>query len=507
MMVAVAEWQALWACENAASGVAAKVFWAKLEYGGIATAGLLWFLFAYAYTLPHRPFSRRALALPWIMPILTVGLALTNEHHHLIWNRIVPSSSVPTAPLVYYHGPWFWLTVIASYALMLGGSGLLLRSLVRFPHVYRGQAVTLVAGIAAPFIGNALYVLGWVPEPGLDLTPVALTLSGLLWFWSLFRFRLLDLVPVAREALIESMIDGVLVIDRCGCIVDSNPAARRLLGDGVLVGRDARALFTTSPEALALLRASGPAEIEVPAPGTADLYLEVRSIPLSTRGTKLPGLLVIVRDITVRRRDAAALRAQLAENLALQARLREEAIRDPLTGLFNRRYLGETLTRELARTAREGHPLALVLIDIDHFKALNDRFGHQMGDRALHEVGAALRKHTRAEDVACRYGGEEFAVVLVGASSAEAGAWAERWRRAVEQLRLCHDGAEITLTLSAGVASYTTGADSDAMLQAADRALYDAKRGGRNRVMLAPEDPLSRAAAAAEDPIPVTMAS
>ena len=186
-------------------------------------------------------------------------------------------------------------------------------------------------------------------------------------------------------------------------------------------------------------------------------------------------------------RDAnERLKGQLAEIEALQARLRDQAIRDPLTGLFNRRYLTETLHRELARCAREDRPLTVVMLDVDHFKALNDAYGHETGDRMLQELGRFLGDETRHGDVACRFGGEEFVVVLPGASATAAGARAQVWRSAFERLVVPHQGSDVGVTVSMGVAESPLHASTaDALLRAADVALYEAKRQGRNRVVVA----------------------
>lgn len=212
-----------------------------------------------------------------------------------------------------------------------------------------------------------------------------------------------------------------------------------------------------------------------------------------TKPFQAPEVLARVRTQLARYRAETELRqvnerlqAQLAEIQALQAQLREQAIRDSLTGLFNRRYLEETLERELLRARREACPISLIMLDIDHFKKLNDTHGHKAGDMMLQRLGEMLRTHTRGSDVACRYGGEEFVAVLPGASLEHAHQRAEQWRATFEQLRVPFGLAHLQATLSLGVAVYPLhGATSDEVLRVADTALYMAKTEGRNQVVVA----------------------
>lgn len=173
---------------------------------------------------------------------------------------------------------------------------------------------------------------------------------------------------------------------------------------------------------------------------------------------------------------------------AASRRLYHLSVRDGLTGLYNRGHFDERLAAEVAFSLRHGTPLSLILIDIDHFKQINDRFGHQAGDAALQQVGDVLQKSVRTEDLVARFGGEEFAVVARGIDVAGATAFAERIRALISRSNLLHGGASIAMTASLGVAhSHWSGATlkAAALVAAADQALYAAKHGGRNRVCVA----------------------
>jgi diguanylate cyclase (GGDEF)-like protein/PAS domain S-box-containing protein len=172
-------------------------------------------------------------------------------------------------------------------------------------------------------------------------------------------------------------------------------------------------------------------------------------------------------------------------NLRLRETLRSQAIRDPLTGLFNRRYLEETMEREINRVKRQGTSLGVLMMDLDHFKLYNDTFGHSAGDELLSALGILLKSQIRGEDIACRYGGEEFLVILPGASRETALERAESLRLAVKEMHQHHQGLKPT-SLSLGVAVFPDHGDTGGQLiRSADAALYRAKQAGRDRVMAA----------------------
>jgi diguanylate cyclase (GGDEF)-like protein len=195
-------------------------------------------------------------------------------------------------------------------------------------------------------------------------------------------------------------------------------------------------------------------------------------------------------EVLERQATAVGERISLAlANLRLREVLRGQSIRDPMTGLFNRRFMEESLERELRRALRGKQQLALLMLDIDHFKRFNDTFGHQAGDALLRALGNLLKESTRGQDVVCRYGGEEFAFVLAGASLEAARKRADLLREDIKQLSVQHGGQLLgAVTLSIGIAVFPDNGDNaENLLKAADDALYRAKKEGRDRIILAQE--------------------
>lgn len=161
--------------------------------------------------------------------------------------------------------------------------------------------------------------------------------------------------------------------------------------------------------------------------------------------------------------------------------LHAASLTDPLTNLPNRRHMIQQLESELARASRNGDGFALIMLDLDHFKAINDAWGHIVGDAALVETANLLRSNLRAHDVCARWGGEEFLILLPGTDREQAETVAEKLRTLVAGHPLTHAGGEVRVTLSLGIAVHRTGMTADSCIQEADDALYEAKRAGRNR--------------------------
>ncbi len=230
LMIAAGIWTFWIIFETAAQTMQWKVFWAKLEYIGAVTAPVLLLIFVFRFVGKDKYINRKSLLLLFLVPTITLLLAFTNEMHLLVWSGY-SEIDASTNIMMYYHGFWFWVGYMAYNYLLLTLSTLnILIFIVNRDKTFSLQGWLLLFAGLCPWVGSALYLLGWNIVPGLDLTPLSIVLSSILMAYSIFYSRFLDLIPVARETLVETMSDGLLVLDNQDRIQDINPAAMHFLG-------------------------------------------------------------------------------------------------------------------------------------------------------------------------------------------------------------------------------------------------------------------------------------
>jgi PAS domain S-box-containing protein len=308
--VGVTVWAIANVFENASVALDAKLLWSKIGYFGIVTAISGWPVFVFNQTGYSKWLTRRNLALLCIEPVLMLALVWTNELHGLVYASIEIQYVGEYTVADVTHGMGFWVHAVYAYSLLLGSTIILFRSLLRSPDIYRGQVTTLLVAALAPWIGNGLFLLGFSP---VDLTPFAFSITGLSLAWGLFRFQLLDIVPVARDLVMENISDGVLVLDAQNRIVDLNAAARRMIGAEQalnLIGQPTDQVFSSYHDQVTQkLEREETIEIET-GEGAAQRFFELQVSHLYNRSHRVTGRVVILHEITDHKRIEAQIRAQ-----------------------------------------------------------------------------------------------------------------------------------------------------------------------------------------------------
>ena len=641
LLISLAVWALAAAMEDGSVDYAFKVACSKLSYFGVATSPALLLMFALEYSRNSRWLTRRNLFFVWIIPVVSILMALTNERHWLLWSSVVPSPGTNGEILLYNHGIYFWVHVAFSYICLLISSFLLIRTALLFSEKVRPQVYVLFFAVIIPWIGNIIYVFGLSPIEGLDITPISFAVTVILIAWSIFRLQLFGIIPVARDLVIETISDGVMVLDNDNRILDVNTATLHLLFNDSesVVGRYAQEELEKTPEVFNQLKSINQGRVEIEVKTPLQRILDVNVTPLRDQNGQMNGRILILRDITGLKRieteereqrllatslsdiasvlisirdvnevldrilldvnrvvpndtasialldennkisfvrfrgyeksglisvlkrlkldlddtftfkkivqdrqpliihntredpnwvpiknsewiksfigapilmddrvigfinldarkpdffseksavwlQAFASHAALAiENARLFERLQQLAITDGLTGLFNSRYFEELAAREIQRTVRYKKPLSLIMMDIDHFKLVNDKFGHHAGDMILQSIAKICRNELRKIDIITRIGGDEFAILLPETTLEYTMPVADRLREKIASNSNELAEGNVNITCSMGVADLQScPGDLEGLMKCADKALYEAKRAGRNQV-------------------------
>jgi PAS domain S-box-containing protein len=329
LMAAAAEWALAYALSLVSVIRELQVFWVKVRYIGIVIVPGAWLVFALFQAGYGKLVTRRNQILLAIEPLLILVLIWTNDWHKLYWVEVMQKQVGPLTVIEAIPGVFYWVHVAYSYLLMASGSLLFIRMVVRSSHLYRRQSAAVLLGAVAPLIGDVLSTFGLLyPLSCIDLTPFFFSLTGLAMAWAFFRFRLLDIVPVARDAVVESMSDGVLVLDAENRIVDINPVAEGIISRTAseVIGQPAEQVLSRWPDLVERYRSVPETHTEIAVgEGVARAYFDLRISPLRDWRRRLTGRLIVLRDITDRKLMEEAL--QKAKKAAEEAnRAKDEFI-------------------------------------------------------------------------------------------------------------------------------------------------------------------------------------
>jgi hypothetical protein len=394
-------WASTTIAQIVSPGVDGKILASEIAWLGNTSAPLYWGLSIHAYVFGRARESRVALGAVALFAGGAMVAALTNDFHHAIYAGFDVVDASYGLEVVYRHGWLFWAIIGAVYAALSSAVVVSLWAARKAPRIHRRQFFGLLAAVATPWAFNVLTLSVGFTIYGVDPEPFGFLVSGVILAFIFGRDRLFAVAPIASDILFEAIPDPVIAIDGAGWVLELNSAARDLPGMaaepiGAPIAGPAE-LVETLP-LRPTVNAVDRFEIAVAANGRS---YEVFRRSLASSGDG--GRLLVLRDVTESRAvreeliaKSDELQQRLKQNIALQRRLRHEAEHDHLTGLYNRGAAHAVLPGRLAAARAEARGAALALLDVDHFKQVNDRYGHQVGDDALRAFAAALRRDAAA---------------------------------------------------------------------------------------------------------------
>ncbi|MCE5329108.1 diguanylate cyclase [bacterium] len=651
LMGAVTFWSATYICEILSNSAGAKIFWYSTEYFAIATVPFFWLFFALQYADFDKIIINKKINLFLIVPIITIILVWTNKYHNLMIGDILNTIGTQIPVVIKSNGTWFWVNMIYSYLLIGAGSVILVFSGFKLPSLYIKQRIVLIIAISFPVIGSILYIFKLNPIAPFDLTPVVCLLSGVLLTYSLFKLKIFQLAPIARDFIFNTINDGVLVFDNGGKIIDANQSLQTAIGFQIseVIGQDIGEFLNHRNINIDLnLNQSPPGKNKVPAnlieKNKEEVILELfisanqkshpekhffslRNVPIKKNDNILLGHMIIFHDVTESRiyeqslsgskkkiedlnkishelsmcdkeeqvysktafaieqitdfslcsffinddgniknkfnshpiiekltgnevfpnkiiynffengkpilleisnlaevspefqarfpeissilgipisdigivllfngknllqndeniRLCILLLEHTAESLKrvwLQETLKEQALRDPLTGVYNRRYFNQLVEKEIERSKRYGYLIMLIMTDVNRFKEINDKFGHQVGDKVLQGVGKVLESQIRKFDTVIRYGGDEFLIVLPEINGKNTDNFIIRIREAISYWNKETRLVDFDIGLSIGFSYWDPALNEsiDKTLYYADMKMYEDKNKNR----------------------------
>lgn len=466
MCLAIAIYSTGYAFELGSDSLEEIRFWLTFEYFGLSFIPFIWFIFLYRFSTGKAPsFAMNLMLL--LVPVLTCFFVAGDEFLHVYYRDI---KAVEYAGGLVAHlekGPWYVVNLLYTNLIIFLSLIISFFEWKRSKFVTSSSALWMLLSSLSVFCAELLYQLNITPG-NLDLAPIGFLGGGICQAIAIWKYRFLKPDEVLKEVVFSGIQEGIVVLDNSGLLSDFNASAKKLfpwldrteIGKPVAGRENAGFLSLGNDESQRFTVFIG---------GRRRVY-SAKASAMSERG-KVMGSVFLFRDITSLR--------QMLRRLKLLANY------DTMTKVFSRRRFLAEAEKELARSKRYGLTFGLLILDIDHFKTVNDTYGHLAGDKVLTSIASAMLKRLRKVDAIGRYGGEEFVVLLPGADPATTLGIAEAIRALVEEYRVDAGTARIGVTVSIGTAIFG-GLDAeitlDQLLGRADEALYTAKKAGRNRV-------------------------
>lgn len=409
--------------------------WTVIEYIGMPFSAPLGLMIILHYL--GRKGSRKGTFALFVIPFISLLMVATNDYHHLFYKVIRLKEGMPLPYLEIEIGEWYIVHGIYTFSCLLAALLLLLSRWKQTRRAYRPQLFTLICGQLLPMVTAFLYLVGATPA-GIDPVPIIMCVTSGLYIWAILSVRMLTVVPIAKETIFDSMGEGVIVLDSAERLIDYNRAAGRMIPalHQAMIGRTLNQAWTELTGAAYPFnhRNDGHTEELAWIANGEETFYQARFSALRHRNGEQAGSLLMLINVT--------------ELKQLQQELEHQAFYDGLTQVFNRTQFILRSRQALENSRMQAAPFTIILFDIDHFKRVNDTFGHETGDRVIVHVVSICKRLLSENTLFARYGGEEFVVALPSCTLQDGTSVAERLRTALEDEPLHTEKGAIAVTSS-----------------------------------------------------------
>lgn len=459
--------------ELASLNASTMLFWSKIEYLGISSFPSLFLIFVLQYTGRDKWITWKTILPLFVIPTILLIAKLTDDTFHLVYSStwVDHSSSIPL--LGFTRGP---LYLMGGYAIVPVISGIILLLIKRrntLP-LYKTQTTLIVISALSLLLVYVLYLIGFHPYPTLrylDLNAVVYPLWAVWLGLAVFRYGLFNIAPAARDALVERMSDAVFVLDHQARLVDANPVAIKVMGwVQPPIGQNADKIFSAWKEqwqVTPIENLPGENKVEIRlASGDQTVFFDMSITPLRNRKKKNIGQLLVLHDIT--------------ELKTLEQELLELSLVDELTGLYNRRGFFVLASQFLQMVDRMNSRAAVIYLDLDTMKMINDTYGHAEGDLTLVETAILLRSNIRSSDILARFGGDEFVALVIEIDESGTEKMLERINDQFDSFN-AQNNRKYSILISYGISHYDpqNPCSLEELMIKADKAMYEQKQSKR----------------------------
>lgn len=473
LMLATSIWIICYFFGLSSPTLTAKIFWLRFKHLGSATTPVIWFIFSLQFTKRSHWLKNRLLGFSLAAFVfLTWVVVFSSDYHGLMWNQVWIKPGFPEEEVI--HGLYYWFYLGITYFLVVASSIIYIHFFIQSPTLYRKQALTMVIGSLVPLLGSIPFVFfGLDMVPFLDETILFFLVSDLFFSWSIFRFRSLDIIPIAHHMIVQKLMSGIIVLDHASRVIEINPVAEQIFDQtpDQVIGKPAKEVLIPLAPVFRprFLQNERGIELSLGSEDNLKYYL-VNNSPIQDQKGRFSGNVLLITDITQRK--------------LTEIQLQVASISDDLTKAYNRGHFFHLAEMEHSRAQRYKKPMTIMIMDLDHFKDINDTYGHLIGDQVIKSVADNIKNNIRKSDIFARYGGEEFVCLFPEISYEDAIQAAEKIRKTIEDASVVLGAFAIKTTISAGVYYYHS--DHPTLLldcvARADQAMYISKQQGRNRI-------------------------